>query len=86
MRRRWQLQEAKARFSEFLEATLKEGPQVVTRRGVDAAILVRMEDWHRFEQAARPTLKELLMAREPRTELLVPPRGRRRRRAPVSLG
>ena len=30
----WQLQEAKARFSEFLDAALKKGPQVVTRRGV----------------------------------------------------
>jgi prevent-host-death family protein len=31
--RSWQVQEAKARFSELLEASLKEGPQVVTKRG-----------------------------------------------------
>jgi hypothetical protein len=35
--RSWQVQEAKARFSEFLEASLKDGPQVVTRRGVETA-------------------------------------------------
>ena len=31
----WQVQDAKARFSEMLETSLAEGPQVVTRRGVD---------------------------------------------------
>src|ERR1035438_994304 len=36
----WQVQDAKARFSELLEITLKKGPQVVTRRGVEAAVLV----------------------------------------------
>ena len=28
----WQVYDAKARFSEFLDATLRDGPQVVTRR------------------------------------------------------
>jgi prevent-host-death family protein len=36
----WQVQEAKARFSEFLDASLREGPQVVTRRGIEVAVLV----------------------------------------------
>ena len=31
--RTWQVQDAKARFSELLDASLKEGPQMVTRRG-----------------------------------------------------
>lgn len=31
----WQLQDAKARFSEFLDAALSKGPQIVTRRGVE---------------------------------------------------
>jgi len=30
----WQTQEAKARFSELLDAAEKKGPQVITRRGV----------------------------------------------------
>ncbi len=37
----WPEQDAKARFSEFLGASLTEGPQVVTRRGVEAAVLAR---------------------------------------------
>jgi antitoxin Phd len=76
----WQVQDAKARFSEFLDATLKKGPQVVTRRGVETAVMVPIEQWNRLQRAARPTLKELLLAPEPRFEITVPERGRARRR------
>ena len=79
--RKWPVQDAKARFSELLEASLKEGPQVVTKRGVEAAVLVPAAEWHRLSAAARPTLKELLLAEAPRAELAVPSRGRLRRRA-----
>jgi antitoxin Phd len=64
----WQVQEAKARFSELLDICLREGPQVVTKRGLEAAVLVPIDDWRRLQQSARPTLKELLSADEPRTE------------------
>ena len=84
--RTWQVQDAKARFSEFLEASLKEGPQVVTKRGVEAAVLVPVEEWRRLRKAARPTLKDLLLAEAPRAEIAVPPRGRLRRRAPAPAG
>jgi prevent-host-death family protein len=62
----WQVQDAKARFSEFLDATIKKGPQVVTRRGVKTAVLVPIEEWERLQKAARPSLKEVLLAPEPR--------------------
>ena len=83
---KWQVQDAKARFSEFLKASLKEGPQVVTRRGVEAAVLVPVEEWRRLNQSARPSLKELLLAAAPRAEILVPPRGKYRRRTPTAAG
>jgi antitoxin Phd len=79
------VQEAKARFSELLEASLKDGPQVVTKRGVEAAVLVPIEEWRRLERAVRPTLKELLLGEGPRFENLVPPRRRRRRRPPPTF-
>ncbi len=82
---RWPVQDAKARFSEMLDTCLQQGPQVVSKRGVDAAVLVPIEQWHRL-QAARPSLKQLLLAAEPRADIPVPPRGRRRRRPPVALG
>jgi len=58
----WPVQEAKARFSEMLEASVKEGPQIVTKRGVETAVLVPIAQWRRLQQAARPSLKELLLS------------------------
>lgn len=83
--RSWQVHEAKARFSEFLEASLQKGPQVVTRRGIETAVLVPIEQWRRLERAARPTLKELLLGEGPRFENLVPPRHRWKRRSPSTF-
>jgi len=82
---KWQLQDAKARFSEFLNAALRKGPQTVMRRGVDQAVLVPIDEWRRLQQSSRPSLKALLLGPGPRFENLVPPRGTLRRRAPVEL-
>ena len=80
----WQLQEAKSRFSEFLDAALTKGPQVVTRRGVEAAVLVPIEEWRRLQSASRPSIKELLLS-GPRFENLVPPRRKWKSRPPVEF-
>ena len=48
----WQVQDAKARFSEFLSASLTEGPQIVTRRGVQTAVLIPVDEWRRLKRAA----------------------------------
>ncbi|MFY3382904.1 type II toxin-antitoxin system Phd/YefM family antitoxin [Paracidovorax sp. MALMAid1276] len=76
----WPVQDAKARFSEFLDACLAEGPQMVTRRGAEAAVLVPVQEWRRMQAAARPSLKQLLLSDTFRTELVVPARGQARRR------
>jgi antitoxin Phd len=81
----WPVQDAKARFSELLDTCLREGPQLVTKRGAEAAVLVSVDEWRRLQQCARPTLKELLLAEEPRAEIPLPPRGRRSRRTPHPL-
>ncbi|MGE0210807.1 MAG: type II toxin-antitoxin system Phd/YefM family antitoxin [Parvibaculaceae bacterium] len=81
----WPVQDAKARFSELLETCLREGPQVVTKRGAETAVLVPMEEWRRLKQQARPSLKELLLAEEPRFDLELPPRGRMRHRKPPTF-
>ena len=83
MSRKWPVQDAKSKFSEFLETTLVEGPQIVTKRGVETAVLVPIEHWRKLEQMTRLDLKELLLTPEARTEDLVPPRGRHRRRSPL---
>lgn len=76
----WPVQDAKARFSEFLDACMTEGPQMVTRRGSEAAVLVPVEEWRRLHAAARPSLKHLLLVESARIDLLIPERGHARRR------
>ena len=83
--RAWPVQDAKARFSEMLETCLREGPQVVTKRGAEAAILVPATEWQRLTHAAKPTLKELLLSDHARGSLTVPLRGGRRRRKASGL-
>ena len=48
----WPVQDAKARFSEFLDTCLEDGPQVVSRCGTEAAVLVAINQYRSFR---RPT-------------------------------
>ncbi len=84
MSKEWQVQEAKAKFSELLETSRTAGPQTVTRRGVKAAVLVSVEEWERMKQSARPGLKDLLLSPEARTCSLTPMREKRRSRDAAS--
>ena len=82
----WQVYDAKARFSELLDATLKDGPQVVTRRGVETAVLVPIDEWKRLKAGARPSLKDILLdPGGPRFENIVPARGEDAGRPPVEF-
>lgn len=81
----WQVQDAKARFSEFLDATLKKGPQIVTRRGIETAVLLPIQEWKRLQDCARPNLKALLLATEPRNDNFVAARRKPRRRRLVEF-
>ena len=81
----WAVQDAKARFSEFLETCLNEGPQIVTKRGTDAAVLVPIREWERLQRSAKPTLKDLLLADAPRFDMAIPQRGRLRSRRPTVI-
>jgi antitoxin Phd len=46
--RRWQLQEAKNKLSEVVEEAIKNGPQLITRRGVASVILLSCEEYRRL--------------------------------------
>jgi antitoxin Phd len=82
----WPVQDAKARFSEFLDTCLEDGPQIVSRRGTEAAVLVPIGQWRKLQAASRPTLKDLLLSEAARGDLPVPARGRHRRREPEAFG
>jgi prevent-host-death family protein len=58
---RWQLQEAKQRFSELVRHARSHGPQVVTRHGEEVAVVVSIEEYRRL-RADLPSFKELLLA------------------------
>ena len=76
----WPVQDAKARFSELLSACLSDGPQLVSKRGAEAAVLVSITQWRRLQQSAQPSLKDLLLAPEARSDIPIPARGQVKRR------
>jgi antitoxin Phd len=86
----WPVQDAKARFSEFLNATLTIGPQVVTYHGKQAAVLLPVAQWERLKQLESVDIKDWLLHQGPKFTDGLPLPGKldmasrqRRRRAPV---
>lgn len=51
----WQLQEAKSRFSEVVDLSLSKGPQMVTRRGLEAVVILSAAEFRRMN-GSRPSL------------------------------
>jgi len=81
----WPVQDAKARFSELLDACVSDGPQIVTRRGMETAVLVPIAEWKRLCSSARPSLKALLLSDSGRADFELPQRGLAQRRPLVIL-
>ena len=71
----WPVQDAKARFSELLETSLSEGPQLVTKHGKAAAVLVPIRQWNALQTAGKRALKQILLDPNATTGLVVPARG-----------
>jgi len=46
----WQVQEAKARFSEVIKKAAKEGPQTITVHGESTAVVLSKMDYERLKQ------------------------------------
>jgi len=81
---KWQLQDAKSRFSQLIDETLEKGPQVVTRRGIDTAVIVSIEEWQKLKDKKRTNWKDVLLGEGPRFSIPLRKRGKTRsRRAPV---
>jgi len=49
----WQLQTAKAKFSELFRRAHSEGPQYVTRQGREAVVILPAEEFHRLTSRQR---------------------------------
>lgn len=85
MNNHWAVQDAKAKFSELLNACLEEGPQVVTKRGHETAVLITIKEWNALKNLARPSLKMLLLSDEAKGDLILPKRGQGSSRKPIKL-
>ena len=72
----WPVQDAKARFSELLETSLAEGPQLVTKHGKAAAVLVPIRQWDALQTTGKRALKQVLLDARAPTEIAVPARGK----------
>jgi antitoxin Phd len=48
----WKLHEAKARFSELFRNVLTQGPQRVVRKGGEAVVVIRAEEYERLQARA----------------------------------
>ena len=62
--RSWQLQDAKNQLSAVVDEAVRSGPQVITRRGVDAVVVVSIAEWMRLAQRRKPLVE--LLRRAPR--------------------
>ena len=49
MPRTWQLQDAKNRLSEVAEQAISRGPQVITKRGVETAVILSYAEYRRLQ-------------------------------------
>jgi antitoxin Phd len=69
----WQVYDAKARFSEFLETALKNGPQVLSRRGVETAVLVPIDEWKHLQHRAKLSTADPLLDPNGHHNIPLPP-------------
>jgi len=51
MPRKWQLQEAKNRFSRVVNEVIANGPQVVTRRGEEVVVIISKEEFELLKKS-----------------------------------
>ena len=47
MARIWQIQEAKNKFSKVVEDAINHGPQIITKRGVETAIVLSYAEYRK---------------------------------------
>lgn len=65
---KWQLQEAKQKLSRLVDEALSSGPQIITRHGEDAVVVLSADDYRRLK-TPRKSFKAFLEAAPPLDEL-----------------
>jgi antitoxin Phd len=63
---RWQLQAAKAQFSEVFRRAREHAPQVVTKQGKEAVVILALEEFERLtKRASQPKSLSKFFAESP---------------------
>jgi antitoxin Phd len=70
----WPVADAKARFSELLDAAINEGPQIVSRRGIETAVVVPIAEWKRLQRSVWQAAVDPLTDPNGPHDLYIPPR------------
>jgi len=52
----WALQDAKNRFDELVDSSLRDGPQIVTRRGTPVVVVMAADNWKQRGKPKRTLL------------------------------
>jgi antitoxin Phd len=61
MPKSWALQDAKARFSEVVRRANTDGPQIVTYRGVEKAVVLSADEYRRLKPEKKPSFVDMLL-------------------------
>lgn len=56
----WQLQDAKNKLSEVVDTSITNGPQIISRRGKNTAVLLSYEEYQKLTKPSK-NLKQLLL-------------------------
>ncbi|MBI2601957.1 MAG: type II toxin-antitoxin system prevent-host-death family antitoxin [Deltaproteobacteria bacterium] len=87
---KWQVNEAKAKFSELIKKG-QEGPQIIVSRNKEVGVLISFEEFQEFQkykvQLKKPSLLEFVDSlrdvRETQTDIRIPPRKNRKTAARI---
>ncbi len=71
MNNTWQLQDAKSKFSEVVDRALKQGAQIVTKRGKKTVVVLPFDEYERLTKQSGSLSEFLLASPLAGSELLV---------------
>ena len=66
----WQVQTAKQRFSELVERAVAEGPQIVTKHGREAVVVLEIGEYRRL-RGVPADFKQFLLTMPPTDDLVI---------------
>ena len=69
----------------LVEAAAKEGPQIVTKDGVETAVLLSITEWKRLQPAVKTSSVDPLLDPNGPHDIYIPPRGRYKHRSPIEF-